>query len=559
MNKKIFFVLILFLPAIIAGIWLMTSSVDTFTPSSITVVSLVHPDGTTTTYTNDTDKEFFADFNKSIVSIEKQEYNPDVYSLYQLIFERVSGDVTYSLCLSADIKNCLAFDEHGSWYRIDKEYAKQFLAHKDVSEVYLNSSVPVMLFTANGTTTDIPSTSASWYYLLADETYSEVLVDEQCPDNSPCYVVSGDGFEFDFDVSPDWYNVKIFDGDSMVYDGLLNSVTEFSYNREATLRAEISAEWYEDTTPLYHGEAKYSFSFDYDIKATYTVSKDTVTAGDAVYISLNNADGENLEITSDIPSLETLTAYDFADGQVIIVPVPMATETGEYRINVKSDRSALSVPINVNAKDYGTVKVGFIGSETAGEYNLAFSAFMNEISDAFNFEAEINAGWLNGLLTPVQKYVDGVEQYWVSAPSYGVKQTLNGVELDGQSIGIHYVKAVSAEALPVRSVADGVVVFSGSTTLYGNTVIIEHGLGFKSVYGHLDNLNFKVGDSVQMGASLGNAKPSGFAVSSTELFFGICVGNTFLSPYNFITEPRTKEASEISEAVEFLNNMKLAQ
>lgn len=555
MNKKNFFVLILFLPAIIAGIWLMTSSVDTFTASSITVVSLVHPDGTTTEYTDEADKEFFAEFNKSIVSIEKQEYNPEVYSMYQLGFERVSGDVKYSLCLSADIKNCLAFDEHGNWYRIDKEYAKKFLAHNDVSEVYRNSTVPILLFTANQTTREITATNADWYYLLADETYSNVAVEEECKDTSFCYVLSGDGFEFEFDVQPDWYNVKIYDGDSMVYDGLLNSVTEFSYNKESKLRAVISAEWYEDTTALYHGEATYTVYFDYDIKSICNVSRDTVTAGDAVYITLSNADGEELEITSDIPSIEVLELHNVDGKGVIVVPVPMSTQTGEYKVSIKSDRTDISVSLNVNARDYGTSKIGFVASETAEEYNSAFSAFINEISDTLAVDAEVSdANWFNGLLTPVSKYTNGIKQYTFYAPSYGVKQTMNGVQLDGESLGIHYVKLGTAKALSVRSVANGVVVFSGNTLLYGNTVIVDHGLGFKSVYGHLENLNFIVGDSVQTGTSLGNAKPSGFAVSSTELFFGVCIGDIFLNPNNFVTEPTSAQDTELSEPIALLSN-----
>ena len=554
MNKYFWIIIILILPIVAAGIWYMSVSSDVLTASNVSAVVLEHPDGSHTEYTSIDDKQFFVDFKSSIVSIEKQDYNSETHSLYKLKFERVQGDVQYYLCLSADVKNCLAFDSNGDWYRIDKEYAKKFLTLHDTSSVYRNSEVPNMTFVSNGIDTVITPSEAQWFYLLSDETYSEVSIENSGSSDNGLYVLSGDDFDISFDIKPDWYNVKIYDGEELLFDELSGNFTEFSYNDESKLRAVITAEWYADTTPFYYGKVVYDILFDYDIRATFAIDKKEAYPGEAIYINLMHVDNEALEITTSIPSAEKLSEHSYANGKLVILPIPSYAEAGEYKISVKSEKTSISIPITVKSKVFETVKIGFVGSESADSYNSAQALFNSEIASAFDV-VETNAEWINGLLTPVKKFVGGIEQYWVSLPSFGVIQNVEGTVISERSKGIHYVKAIAADSLPARSAANGTVAFAGTTTLYGNTVVIEHGLGFKTVYGHLDSINVSVGQSINAGDVIANADPSGFAVSSTELFFGICVDGVFLNPYNFINEPRTESGSDISDPIDFIVNI----
>ena len=52
---------------------------------------------------------------------------------------------------------------------------------------------------------------------------------------------------------------------------------------------------------------------------------------------------------------------------------------------------------------------------------------------------------------------------------------------------------------PIRTVADGKVVFSGNRGDYGKAVIIDHGNGFRSLYGHASSLEVSAGDRVGQG------------------------------------------------------------
>ena len=551
MNKKLLFALVLLLPVIIIFVWIYTVTGNKFTPSNVSTVYFTKPDGTKSSFTSNDDKALYIELKDNITAIDDQEFDDSVYSLYTVEFERVQGNEIYYLCLSADVKNCIAYDEKGEWYRINSEYAKKFLSSLNITEVYKYCDIPIMTFSSESKSVELTASQAEWHYILFDGTYADVIAEPSEPQKTDLCVVRGDGFEMDFDLSPDWQNLKIYDGDTMIYDGLLDTVAEIPFEKESELRAVVTAEWYEETNSLYKGRVTYDFYFDFDIRAEYSLSSDNVGTGEALYINLLNTDNEVLDIKTDIKGVTSLTAYPYLDGKIITVPVPADTEPGEYHVNIKSDKTALSIPFTVADKNYSSVNVGFTSGENAALYDSATTLFFNEISSAYKTNYSGN-DWIYGFTTPAQKYVEGVEQYWISSPSYGVKQTVGGENVENRSLGIHYVKSATSESLPVKSAAKGIVAFAGATTLYGNTVVISHGLGIYTVYGHIEDISsLTVGATVEAGQLIGNAKPSAYAISSVEFFFGVSCEGVFLNPYNYIVEPRSPEATDKSEAQAF--------
>lgn len=75
----------------------------------------------------------------------------------------------------------------------------------------------------------------------------------------------------------------------------------------------------------------------------------------------------------------------------------------------------------------------------------------------------------------------------------------------------------------------GIVVFSGYLGIYGNSIIIDHGLGLFSFYGHLGVIHVKKGDKVKKGHPIGRSDTTGLA-GGDHLHFSIIVGNTFVNP-----------------------------
>ena len=56
---------------------------------------------------------------------------------------------------------------------------------------------------------------------------------------------------------------------------------------------------------------------------------------------------------------------------------------------------------------------------------------------------------------------------------------------------------------PVQSPADGLVIFASRKTDYGNLVIIDHGKGLTTRFGHLSRFAVRVGQKIQKGELLG--------------------------------------------------------
>jgi len=64
---------------------------------------------------------------------------------------------------------------------------------------------------------------------------------------------------------------------------------------------------------------------------------------------------------------------------------------------------------------------------------------------------------------------------------------------------------------PVRSTANGIVVYAGWKRGYGRTIIIRHQLGFTTLYAHLSKIRVRIGSYVGKGQVIGYAGSSGYS------------------------------------------------
>ncbi len=97
-----------------------------------------------------------------------------------------------------------------------------------------------------------------------------------------------------------------------------------------------------------------------------------------------------------------------------------------------------------------------------------------------------------------------------------------------ESYHLGYDLASIARA-PVGAANRGKVVFAGNLGIYGNTVIIDHGLGLMSLYGHLSEILVKEGQMVRRGQIIGRTGQTGLAAGD-HLHFSILVQGEEVSP-----------------------------
>jgi murein DD-endopeptidase MepM/ murein hydrolase activator NlpD len=91
----------------------------------------------------------------------------------------------------------------------------------------------------------------------------------------------------------------------------------------------------------------------------------------------------------------------------------------------------------------------------------------------------------------------------------------------------------SVAGAPVPAANAGKVAFAGWLGIYGNTVVIDHGYGLASLYGHLSTLAVAPGEPVRRGATLGTSGASGLA-GGDHLHFEVLIQGRSVDPIEWL-------------------------
>jgi hypothetical protein len=103
----------------------------------------------------------------------------------------------------------------------------------------------------------------------------------------------------------------------------------------------------------------------------------------------------------------------------------------------------------------------------------------------------------------------------------------NGKDVD-QQVHLGFDLAVT-EHVPVLSANAGIVLNASWLGIFGNCVIVDHGMGVQTLYGHLMSFDVRVGDKVTRGQQLGRSDSTGLA-GGDHLHFTQLVGGRMVNP-----------------------------
>ena len=95
---------------------------------------------------------------------------------------------------------------------------------------------------------------------------------------------------------------------------------------------------------------------------------------------------------------------------------------------------------------------------------------------------------------------------------------------------IHFgfdLAAVQHASVPADN--SGTVIFVGPLSIYGNTVVVDHGLGLQTLYGHLSSIAVKEGDQVSKEQELGRTGSSGLALGD-HLHYEVLINGVSVTP-----------------------------
>jgi murein DD-endopeptidase MepM/ murein hydrolase activator NlpD len=110
---------------------------------------------------------------------------------------------------------------------------------------------------------------------------------------------------------------------------------------------------------------------------------------------------------------------------------------------------------------------------------------------------------------------------WRRHPIYGSSRLHTGLDLDGDT------------GDPIYAAGGGVVVAAGWRGGYGNCVVIDHGGGFATLYGHMSSIGVSTGQSVGQGTVIGAIGSTG-ASTGPHLHFEVRVYGEPVDPVPYL-------------------------
>lgn len=116
---------------------------------------------------------------------------------------------------------------------------------------------------------------------------------------------------------------------------------------------------------------------------------------------------------------------------------------------------------------------------------------------------------------------------------YGERRhyTYNDQKIDeAWHLGMDWASSKRAEIIVTNP---GKVIYKGYLGIYGDTAIVDHGLGLGSLYAHTSNIDVEVNDEVKTGQKIGNTGSTG-AVFGDHLHFGMLVQGIEVNPNEWL-------------------------
>jgi len=105
--------------------------------------------------------------------------------------------------------------------------------------------------------------------------------------------------------------------------------------------------------------------------------------------------------------------------------------------------------------------------------------------------------------------------------------TYDGKEVDRQThLGFDLARVVNS---PIVAANRGKVLYAEPLGIYGNCVILDHGMGVQSLYGHLSSIAVKPGEMVEKEQELGKSGMTGLA-GGDHLHFTMLVNGQMVNP-----------------------------
>jgi len=208
------------------------------------------------------------------------------------------------------------------------------------------------------------------------------------------------------------------------------------------------------------------------------------------------------------------------------VGLDLGLEPGSYPMTVTFERTnggreAVQRDIVVEAKEFPRKKLWVKES---------FAVPPKEVEERIRREAELVA-WVYGIITP-RWLGDGAflqPNKGKVFPNFGQRRIYNDAPRSTHT----GVDIAAPQGDPIRAANAGKVVLASRLYLSGNAVIIDHGLGVFSFYGHMSKILVKRGQAVGKGDVIGKCGTTGRS-TGPHLHWAVRVFDSRVDPFSLL-------------------------
>lgn len=351
---------------------------------------------------------------------------------------------------------------------------------------------------------ELAPTAYKWHVPIVGSwlrrTYAETL--NPAPDELALPV---SGASPDLVVTPGGYSAQLTITDAAgesIYDGSATGFRSYRFAENGTYDAKliVSTSGTPADEATVTGTETWQFRFTVSIKPSIQLATDSVAQGGVAAVRVGQTLGQ------DAPAIKTtLKNVGFVksgSGWICYLPIPWNQTPGSIDLEVSADGYTETLSLSVRAgsfsyKDYSKTSqmaAPYIGEDDAP---AAVSKLFATVDDKIQWS-------VGGFVQPFLDSFDtpltyGMTEY--AGRSYSERGTNYGY--GGRTSTNVIIRPKNGKGSMIAPASGRVLLAKDLGDLYGNTLVIEHGAGLKSIFYGLASLEVKTGDTVKQGQLLG--------------------------------------------------------
>ncbi len=329
----------------------------------------------------------------------------------------------------------------------------------------------------------------------------------------------------EFATPPSSMNVLMFFNDQTITAESLESINRFSPESDGTCYVVVEAVWKAAKSWQQDRSGVYCFAIKFDRPAVFSLNTESIDPGELlVFYAEYLCPGEAVAVQSNLPLNLQFASYG-SKQMISLAPISYDIRPGVYSTTLTAGETSQTFDITVKDKEfavqYVTMDPQVLAETRTEETNKEFQEKITPILS----EQLPQLLWQGKASLPVPE--------GKVLTLFGSRRYVNDDANSYRHSGLDLAAPIGTE---VKAVNDGKVLFAEFLAYTGNTIIIEHGLGLKSWYYHMDELSVNVGDTVKKDDVIGRSGQTGFA-AEPHLHLNLSVGDTYINPVTAFNSP----------------------